>query len=133
MTKINSTSRKIFQIVEWMDGLNNKLCLWRRHIPSIYQTKIIMNKKEIDLVLSISSIWRFIVCLLYKKIAFRLRILYFKKRFNFFSPRANQLEIAKSFIFFLIRYLFKSFEISNLSVIFSYLLYQKIIIRKFVF
>ena len=55
------------------------------------------------------------------------------KRSNFFSPGANQLEMAKSFIFFLINYLFKSIEISYLFVIFITLLYQIIIIRKFAF
>ena len=101
----------------------------------IKQTKRIINEKENNIILSIPSIWRFTVYILYKKIAFWLRILKFKrncmKRFNFFSPGANQLEMAKSIIFYLIINLFNSIEMSYLCVIFIYLLYQIIIIRKF--
>ena len=131
MSKFNRLPvKKYFIIVEW----NQWQSVWWR---DCIQSKIIINEKEIDLLLSISSIWRFRVCLLYKKIAFWLRILKFKrncmKRFNFLSPGANQLKKTKSFNFFLIRYLYKSIEMLYLCVIFIYLLYQIIIIKKFAF
>ena len=51
------------------------------------------------------------------------------KRFNFFSPGVNQLEMAKSFTFYLIIYLFKSIEISNLCVIFISLYIENLLLE----
>ena len=50
-------------------------------------------------------------------------------RFSFLFQGANQLEMPKSFIFFLNTYLFKPIEISYLCVILFDILYQIILLE----
>ena len=55
------------------------------------------------------------------------------EKIQFLLTGSESIRNDNKFYFFLIKYLFKSIEISHLCATFSYLLYQKISNRKFAF